>query len=136
MHAKVNKITQEICDAVAVSVGSDGDGRLPNRDGVCTLRTASVWCGGGGPTEKQKASGQMKRVQVHEIPSMTKLPPSNTRWVASRKVAVVAAVSNGMVTLEEACTAIRCRKRSSSHGVAHSRILAFAPCTLAALSCI
>jgi len=45
----------------------------------------------------------MKRVQVHEIPSMTKLPPSNTRWVASRKVAVVAAVSNGMVTLEEAC---------------------------------
>src|SRR6516164_7700830 len=68
MHAKVNKITQEICDAVAVSVGSDGDGRLPNRDGVRTLRTASVWCGGGGPTEKQKASGQTKRVQVHEIP--------------------------------------------------------------------
>ena len=31
-------------------------------------------------------------------------------------------------------TAIRCRKRSSSHGVAHSRILAFAACTLAAFS--
>lgn len=37
-------------------------------------------------------------------PSMTGLPPPNTkRWVASRKAAVVTAVSSGIVTLEEAC---------------------------------
>jgi transposase-like protein len=35
---------------------------------------------------------------------MTELPPSNTRrWVARRKAAVVAAVSSGMITIEEAC---------------------------------
>ena len=35
---------------------------------------------------------------------MTELPSSNTqRWVAGRKGAVVAAVSSGMLTLEEAC---------------------------------
>jgi transposase-like protein len=32
------------------------------------------------------------------------LPPPNTRrWVASRKAAVVAAVSSGMITIEDAC---------------------------------
>ena len=36
-------------------------------------------------------------------PSMTGVPPPNTRWVARRKAAVVAAVSSGMITLEEAC---------------------------------
>ena len=41
--------------------------------------------------------------RVHEIPSITELPPPNTRWVARRKAAVVAAVSSGMITLEEAC---------------------------------
>ena len=35
---------------------------------------------------------------------MTELPSPNTRrWVARRKAAVVAAVSSGMITLEEAC---------------------------------
>ena len=35
---------------------------------------------------------------------MTELPPPNTRrWVARRKAAVVAAVSSGMITIEEAC---------------------------------
>jgi hypothetical protein len=36
--------------------------------------------------------------------SMTELPPNNTRrWVARRKAAVVAAVSSGTLTVEEAC---------------------------------
>jgi transposase-like protein len=35
---------------------------------------------------------------------MTELPPPNTlRWVARRKAAVVAAVSSGVITIEEAC---------------------------------
>ena len=35
---------------------------------------------------------------------MIELPPPNTRrWVARRKAAVVAAVSSGMITIEEAC---------------------------------
>jgi len=35
---------------------------------------------------------------------MTELPPPNTRrWVPRRKAAVVAAVSSGMITIEEAC---------------------------------
>jgi transposase-like protein len=35
---------------------------------------------------------------------MTELPPPNTRrWVARRKAAVVAAVSSGTITIEEAC---------------------------------
>ena len=35
---------------------------------------------------------------------MADLPPANTRrWVARRKAAVVAAVQNGEITLEEAC---------------------------------
>ena len=41
--------------------------------------------------------------RAHEILSITELPPPNTRWVARRKAAVVAAVSSGMITLEEAC---------------------------------
>jgi len=36
-------------------------------------------------------------------PSMTGVPPPNTRWVARRKAAVVAAVFSGVITLEEAC---------------------------------
>ena len=43
----------------------------------------------------------------YEIPArsrMTELPPANTRrWVARRKTAGVAAVSSGMLTIEEAC---------------------------------
>jgi transposase-like protein len=36
--------------------------------------------------------------------SSMELPPTNTRrWVARRKAAVVAAVSSGMLTIEEAC---------------------------------
>ena len=35
---------------------------------------------------------------------MAEPPPANTRrWVARRKAAVVAAVQNGKITLEEAC---------------------------------
>jgi transposase-like protein len=35
---------------------------------------------------------------------MSELPPANTRrWVVRRKAAVVAAVQNGKITLEEAC---------------------------------
>ena len=35
---------------------------------------------------------------------MGQLPPANTRrWVVRRKVAVVAAVQSGKITLEEAC---------------------------------
>jgi transposase-like protein len=35
---------------------------------------------------------------------MADLPPANTRrWVVRRKAAVVAAVENGKITLEEAC---------------------------------
>ena len=35
---------------------------------------------------------------------MAELPSPNTgRWVARRKAAVVAAVSSGMITIEEAC---------------------------------
>ena len=38
------------------------------------------------------------------IPSMTELPsPKTRRWMARRKAAVVAAVSSGMITIEEAC---------------------------------
>ena len=39
---------------------------------------------------------------------MTELPPPTTRrWVARRKAPVVAAVSSGMITLEEACRRYR-----------------------------
>jgi transposase-like protein len=38
------------------------------------------------------------------IQSMTEMPsPTTRRWVARRKAAVVAAVSSGTITLEEAC---------------------------------
>ena len=30
-------------------------------------------------------------------------PPDNTRWVARRKAAVLAALSSGAITMEEAC---------------------------------
>ena len=35
--------------------------------------------------------------------SVAALPPNTTRWVASRKAAVVAAVHSGEISLEEAC---------------------------------
>ena len=35
--------------------------------------------------------------------SVSALPPNTTRWVASRKAAVVAAVHSGEISLEEAC---------------------------------
>lgn len=44
------------------------------------------------------------KIKKNQILSMTELPPPEiSRWVASRKAAVVAAVSNGKITLEEAC---------------------------------
>jgi hypothetical protein len=43
-----------------------------------------------------------------QTPSIAELPPSNTkRWVIRRKAAVVAAVCNGMITLDEACDRYR-----------------------------
>jgi hypothetical protein len=46
----------------------------------------------------------MGRARAPEIPSKTGLPSPNTRrWVARRKAAVVAAISRGMITIEEAC---------------------------------
>ena len=43
----------------------------------------------------------MSPIRAH---SMAELPPANTRrWVVRRKAAVVAAVQNGKITLEEAC---------------------------------
>ena len=43
----------------------------------------------------------MSSIRAH---SMAELPPANTRrWVVRRKAAVVAAVQNGKITLEEAC---------------------------------
>jgi transposase-like protein len=55
-------------------------------------------------TKKPKVLGHTKPVYVHEIPSMTELPPPNTRrWVARRKAAVVSAVSSSVITIEEAC---------------------------------
>ena len=45
-----------------------------------------------------------RRAHAPEAPVMTELPSANTRrWVARRKAAVVAAISSGMITLEEAC---------------------------------
>ena len=35
--------------------------------------------------------------------SVAALPPNTTRWVASRKAALVAAVHSGEISLEEAC---------------------------------
>jgi hypothetical protein len=44
------------------------------------------------------------RPQVEHGPRPADLPPSGTyRWVARRKAQVVAAVRNGLVSLEEAC---------------------------------
>jgi hypothetical protein len=63
------------------------------------------------PTLSPRAArsyGKMMRcrgdVHAPEILSMIELPPANTRrWVARRKAAVVAAVSGGMITFDEAC---------------------------------
>jgi transposase-like protein len=41
------------------------------------------------------------------IASMTRLPLPNERWSARRKAAVVAAVSSGVITIEEACRRYR-----------------------------
>ena len=50
---------------------------------------------------------------------MTELPPPNTRrWGARRKAAVVAAVANGMITIEEARQAAssKCERTNRGHG--------------------
>ena len=42
--------------------------------------------------------------EARRAAALAALPPANTkRWVARRKAAVVAAVANGYLTLEEAC---------------------------------
>ena len=58
-------------------------------------------------TSRDRSAQCSRRPYRYEIPArsqMTELPPANTRrWVARRKAAVVAAVSSGMLTIEEAC---------------------------------
>jgi transposase-like protein len=46
---------------------------------------------------------------------VTELPPTNTRrWLARRKAAVVAAVSSGVLTIEEACRRYQMSKEEFS----------------------
>jgi transposase-like protein len=55
-------------------------------------------------SQKHGVLGHIERVYKRKISSTSELPPPNTRrWVARRKAAVAAAVSNGMITIEEAC---------------------------------
>jgi hypothetical protein len=44
------------------------------------------------------------QLRAPHVPQVNDLPPPNTRrWVARRKAAVVAAVRDGKITMEEAC---------------------------------
>jgi hypothetical protein len=66
----------------------------------------------GGDCLVSQVRGNGYRIGVGQpmarSPSMTGLPSPNTkRWVASRKAAVVTAVSSGIVTLEEVCRRYR-----------------------------
>ena len=55
-------------------------------------------------TTKNRNVGAFGTGTGHENPSMSELPPPNTRrWVIRHKAAVVAAVASGMITIEEAC---------------------------------
>ena len=55
---------------------------------------------GGGRSDNAAAT--------HGSPQGPELPPSETtRWVARRKAAVVAAVRQGLITLDEACARYR-----------------------------
>ena len=67
---------------------------------------------------------------------MTELPPANTRrWVARRKAAVVAAVSSGMLTIEEACRRYQIsEKEFSAWQRAFERGMALSVCAPVTLS--
>jgi len=55
-----------------------------------------------GPADQSGTAAECGRPR--EIATMIELPPPSTlRWVARRKAAVVAAVSSGIITVEEAC---------------------------------
>ena len=59
---------------------------------------------GGRICFERNMTQRRRRAHAPEAPVMTELPSANTRrWVARRKAAVVAAVSSGMITLEEVC---------------------------------
>jgi hypothetical protein len=57
------------------------------------------------------------------------LPPADTRrWVASRKAIVVKAVVFGLITLAEALSVMRCRRKSLTSGVMPSHVMATRLC--------
>lgn len=49
-------------------------------------------------SEKQDLDQIAESLSVHDLP-----PPNTKRWVVRRKAAVVAAVRNGVLSLNEAC---------------------------------
>jgi hypothetical protein len=59
----------------------------------------------GQNTQRQEANTNVSEIDRRRNKMMlNELPPPNTkRWVARRKAAVVAAVKNGVITLEEVC---------------------------------
>src|SRR6516162_9086559 len=64
-----------------------------------------------GPADQSGTAAECGRPR--EIATMIELPPPSTlRWVARRKAAVVAAVSSGIITVEEACRRYRGAGRS------------------------
>ena len=66
---------------------------------------------------------------------MIELPPPNTRrWVARRKAAVVAAVSSGMITIEEACRHYQMSDEEFFGWRRAFENMAFSGCALAAFS--
>lgn len=47
----------------------------------------------------------MSDIRYEQSAGITQLPPPNTqRWVKSRKMAVIKAIENGVLTDEQACT--------------------------------
>jgi hypothetical protein len=59
----------------------------------------------GQNTQRQEANTNVSEIDRRRNKMMlNELPPPNTkRWVTRRKAAVVAAVKNGVITLEEVC---------------------------------
>ena len=59
----------------------------------------------GDVTQRRNAGSQLSAIdnsQRHSV--LVALPPPNTkRWVPQRKAAVVAAVTSGAITIDEAC---------------------------------
>ena len=59
----------------------------------------------GQNTQRQDASSNVSIIdRGHNQMMLNELPPTDTkRWVVRRKAAVVAAVKNGAITLDEVC---------------------------------